>query len=184
MAASVKLQSSFDYEANVDSYMKIYRSDVWNRYRNDEFVLHDKRQETIEMMKEHFSSFPLDEEFVLRTTLKFGDYDFSNEEFPVDGFGESTYFHDSRWRSGSFPSTYKVFLTNPNKVGNLEMAKNEAKSFLQSRKNNFGVVNREIYVKLTLSIEKLKNGKDEFLAKITEAEFYEDNQFNDKLQKF
>lgn len=121
MIAAVKLQPQFDYEANVDSYMNIYRSDVWNRYRNDEFELQDKREETIKMMKERVSSFPLNEEFVVYTSFEFGDYDFKKQIFPLDSLTEATYFHASNWNHGSFPDTYKVFFSNPSKIGDINM---------------------------------------------------------------
>ena len=185
MLASVKLQSNFDYEANVTSYMKLYRPDVWKKYRNDEFMFHDKKQETIEIMKKNFASFSLDEEFVTYTTLKFEDYDFSNEEFPVKSLSETTYFSKSIWRSGSFPKTYKVFLTNPDKVKNLSMPKDRAREFLQSRKSKVtGRVNRKVYLRLKFKVKSLKNGKDELLAEITEAKFYKDNEFSEVLQEF
>lgn len=133
MLAAVKMQPHFDYEANVDSYMQLYRSDVWNRYRNDEFELQEKREETIGMMKERASSFPLEEEFVVYATFDFGDYDFKKEAFPLNALSETTYFNDRNDRNGSFPYTYKVFFSNPAKIGDINMAKDEAKSFLKSR---------------------------------------------------
>ena len=51
LLAALQLRQGLDYDANVDSYMQVFRPDVWNRYRNDRFGLEAKRKETIELMK-------------------------------------------------------------------------------------------------------------------------------------
>lgn len=184
MMAAVKMQPQFDYEANVDSYMKIYRSDVWDRYRNDEFELQDKRDETVKMMKERISSFPLNEEFVVYTSFDFGDYDFKKQVFPLDSLTETTYFPEFRGNSGSFPYTYKVFFKNTAKIGNINMAKDDARNFLKKRKDRYGDVDRSVNAKLQFRITKLKNGRDELEAELTHVTIYSDDQRAKVLQEF
>lgn len=184
MLAAVKMQPHFDYEANVDSYMKLYRPDEWNRYRNDEFELQDKRQETIAIMKEQVAAFSLEEEFVVYTTFEFGDYDFKNEVFPLDALGETTYFHDRKYGYGTFPSEYKVFFSNPTKVGDINMPKSDAKDFLQSRKDRFGYVDRRLNAKIAFRITNLKNGRNELVGELTHVTIYSDDQRARVLQEY
>ena len=184
MMAATKMQPHFDYEANVDSYMQLYRSDVWKRYRNDEFELQDKRDETIKIMKERISSFPLNEEFVINTTFEFGDYDFKNQVFPLNAIDETSYFYDREYSNGSFPRTYKVFFSNPTKIGDIRMTKEDAKAFLNSRKSSGGHIDRTINAKLQLRITGLKNNSDELIADLTHATIYRDRDGNKVLQKY
>lgn len=184
MLAAVKLQPQFDYEANVDSYMELYRNDVWNRYRNDEFELQEKRHETIQMMKEKVSSFSLGEEFVIYTKFEFGKYDFKNQLFPLDALSENVYFYDKEWDSGSFPAKYVVYFENPSKVGNIEMNKEEARTFIQRRKSRSGHIDREVGAKLQFVIAGLKNGSNELKAKLTQVTIYSDDERTKMLQKY
>src|SRR5690606_2516048 len=133
--AAMKVQPDLDYEGYVDSYMQVFRPEVWHRYKNDEFELQDKRDETVEIMKNKISSFSLDEEFVIHTAFKFGDYDFEKQVFPLDALYPETYFFDSdvRRAAGAFSHEYKVFFRNPGKVDFISMSKEDARGFVKSR---------------------------------------------------
>ncbi|WP_203299398.1 DUF4852 domain-containing protein [Marinobacter sediminum] len=184
MLASAKLQPAFDYEANVDSYMYIYRNDVWDRYRNDEFELQDKRDETQEIMKSRIDSFDIGEAFVINTSFDFGEYDFSNGIFPVESIGESAYFSESRYNSKSFPSTYRVFFDNPEMIGDLKMNKELAKSFLNSRKSSYGSVDRSINAKMEFVIIETKTNPRDLVAQLTKVTFYKDRNRTGVLETF
>jgi|AntDeeMinimDraft_4_1070355.scaffolds.fasta_scaffold08230_1 hypothetical protein len=184
MLTSAKLQPAFDYEANVDSYMYIYRNDVWDRYRNDEFELQDKRDETQEIMKSRIASFDVGESFVINTSFNFGEYDFSNEMFPVESIGESAYFNQRRYNSKSFPSTYRVFFDNPGMIGDLKMNKEQAKSFLNSRKSSYGSVDRSINVKMEFVIIETKTNPKDLVAQFTKVTFYKDSNRTGVLETF
>ncbi len=185
MLAAVKMQPHFDYDANVDSYMQMYRPDVWNRYRNDEFELQDKREETIKIMKDRVASFSLNEEFVVHTVFKFGDYNFKKQLFPLDSLTANTCFSESAPRHfGSFPYNYKLFFTNPSRIGDIDMVKEDAKKFIQKRKDKYGSVNRRINAKLKFRIIKLKNGRDELEAELTHVTLYSDDKQVNVLEEF
>src|SRR5262245_45924882 len=75
LLAWMKLDKDFDYnDTRVDAYMEIYREDVWNRVRNNEFRLKEEREKTTGIMKERLKGFSLDEDFRLKTVLTFGKY--------------------------------------------------------------------------------------------------------------
>jgi len=187
MLASAKLQPSFDYEANVDSYMRLYRADVWNRYKNDEFELQDKRNDTVAIMKEAVSSFSLDEQFSINTSFEFGEYDFSKQVFPLDAVNSNSYYERSRNWVGSFPEDFQVFFGNPDKVGDISMAKDDAKRFLTSRKNSSGNVDRHVPAQLRFRIKKVRSIDSRHArleAELTKVTIYHDRNHQKVLQEY
>ncbi len=174
MLSDAKLNPSFDYEVHVDAYMMRYRNPVWKKYKNDEFELEGKRQETIEMMKKRFEAFDLAQEFVINTTFEFGKYDFKEQSFPLEGVSGNSYFYQSkRWYGESvFPSRYSVYFINPNIMGNLPMEKDVAKTFIQRKKNTYGKVDRRLPATIKFKIER-KRGQAEFDVLITEITVYD-----------
>ena len=184
--ADAKLTSNFDYEVFVDSYMKMYREPIWKRYKDDEFELEDKRQETIQIMKEKFEQFDLEQEFFIHTYVTFGEYNFKKEEFPIEGFTATSHFTESRKRyisNNAFPYAYKVFFKNYDIVKNLDMDKETAKQFLQSKKKQSGYVNRKLPVQIKFKIQE-KSGTGELRAKITEVILYKSKEARSVLQTF
>ena len=175
MLAHSKIDKAFDYELHVDSYMSKYRKPVWSKYRNDEFELEDKRIETIDIMRERIVSFDLSEPFTINTDFSFGEYDFKSKEFPVVSLSESHYFYVDSNRSGTFPYRYKIYFSNYNLVGNLPMSKEDAKSFLKSKKDRYGNVRRILPAKITFHVVDIGSGKGELKAKIKEVTIYKDN---------
>jgi len=180
---TMKLDKSFDYEANVDSYMQKFRSDIWERYHNDEFELEDKRQETIKMMRARVAAFPSQEEFVIPTTFSFENYNFKKQKFPMQPFSESTYYNASDSGSGTLPYMIKLFFSNPEKVSGLSMGKAPARGFIVLRKDQYGDINRTVYATVHAKVINLK-GKDTLEAKITSVEVYGDQRKTKLLQKY
>jgi len=177
MLSDAKLNPSFDYEVYVDAYMMRYRNPVWKKYKNDEFELEGKRQETIEMMKKRFDAFDINQEFVINTSFKFGKYDFKQQAFPLDGVSGNSYFHQSkRWYGESvFPYRYSVYFTNPEIMGTLPMEKSVAKAFIQTKKSQHGGVDRRLPARIKFKIVQ-KRGEAEFDANITEITVYDKKQ--------
>ena len=184
LIASLKLRPGLDYEANVDSYMEAFRPDVWKRFRNDEFEMVGKRKETIELMKQSIANFSLQETFTVRTTTKFGSYEFESKSFPIDGWSESSFFYASTYTYGSFPDTINVFLNNPKAVTRIALGEVQAKEFVRSRKDSYGEVDRKLYVILQLRILKAKSYPDELLAEICGYRIYADEKCSKLLQEF
>lgn len=186
LLADAKLTPNFDYEVYVDSYMKLYREPIWKRYKNDEFELEDKRQETIQIMKDRFDQFDLDQEFFIHSFIKFGEYNFKKEEFPLEGFSATSHFSESRKRyisNNAFPYAYKVFFKNYDIVKNLEMDKDSAKVFLQSKKKHSGYVDRKLPVQIKFKVEE-RSGVGELRAKVTEVILYESKDASSILHVF
>ena len=174
MLAHSKLDTAFDYEVMVDGYMKLYRAPVWKRYKSDEFELEDKRQETIVMMKERIKSFDLDDEFILRTSIDFEQYDFKKEEFPLTKLGSNSYFYknNSNTYGSGFQRTYKVHFENTEIFGNLAMAKSDAKEFVQKKKTSSGRVKRLLPMEIKFIVIG-KSGEGDLKAVIIEVNVFD-----------
>lgn len=182
MLASVKLNSNFDYETYVDSYMKEYRNPVYKRYRNDEFNMRTKRAETIEMMKERIRNFDLDEPFIINTSVEMGKYNFDTESFPIQGIGANSYFYERNY-AGDFPNTYKVRFSNFELIGDIEMAPGEAEDFIAQRKDSYGSINRKLPIRLKFKIVD-REANDMLIAEFIEVKVYEERNFSKTLVIF
>ena len=184
LIASLKLRQGLDYDANVDSYMEAFRPDVWKRYRNDEFEMVGKRKETMELMKQAIAGFSLQETFLVRTSTEFGNYEFDSKSFPIVGWSESSYFYDSSYPHGSFPSSMSLFLSNPKAVSRIVMDEAQAKEFVRNRKNSSGNINRSLYVVLQLRIVKAKSDSGQLLAEIVSCMVYSDERYTKLIHEF
>lgn len=184
LLASLKLRPGLDYDANVDAYMEVFRSDVWKRYRNDEFEMASKRRETIELMKAAIASFRLDEDFIVRTTTRIGSYDFKSKKFPLEGWTESTHFYASGYPHGSFPSSIKVFMNDTNILKELPMDEAQARDFVRGRIDRNGHSDRQIYVTLSLRIIRAKSDADSLISEISKVSIYADSGYTKLLYSF
>ena len=184
LLASLKLRPALDYDANVDSYMEVFRPDVWKRYRNDEFEMASKRRETIELMKKAVSSFRLEEDFVVRTSTHIASYDFKSKKFPLEGWTESTYFYASTYSNGSFPSSLKVFMENTDILRDIPMDEAHARDFVRGRIDRYGNNDRQIYVTLNLRITKAKSDRDSLVSEIVKFSVYADSNYTKLLYSF
>lgn len=184
LMASLKLREGLDLEANVDSYMQVFRPDVWKRYHNDEFELRAKRKETMALMASTIERFPLDEAFVLRTTTTFGTYDFDKQEYPLAGWNETSYFYEYGYPHGDFPSNIRVFFKNPQALKAVPMAEDAAREFLKLRKDRYGNVNRQLNVVLYVRVIEVKTPPADLLAEIQGGRIYADKNNTQLIHEF
>lgn len=182
--ADMHLQPSFDFNEHVDAYMRIFRPELWKRYRNDEFELAAKRRESISMMKQSASTFAPENLFLAQTSFKFGSYDFNRGLFPLDSISESSFFSYEKLYSHSLPNEYKIRFTNPSMVGDLAMGEADAKAFLQKRKYKSGLVDRKVYAKLFFSNVKLEGTQHTFMADLKSIYIYSDPDHRLLLVKY
>lgn len=177
LAASVKLQPDFNYRANVDSYLRLFEPDVWDFVRNDEFELDAQRKKTIEKFQAEVERFSLDQNVALNTWLTIGQYNFDTESFPVMNMSDDYFWNKRRYSSGSFPREFRLYLTNHALLADLPMSPDEARSFLNRRKDRNGNVNRRVEVTLRIRFVQLKRrSQSELLGEIQSARLFHDRQ--------
>lgn len=174
LLARMKLDKGFDYRAHADSYMQVFRPTVWKTYKNDEFELEDKRNETVDLMKSRVDDFSLDETFTLNTRLEIGKYDFDQNSFPVENMSENHYWYEYKYSNADFPSTFKVYLSNTEVLSAIPMEKSVASDFVKRRRDRYGNINRYLHATIKFKIVKLKNGRDEFVGEIQSAKIFDD----------
>lgn len=184
LLADMQLQPGFDYTEHADSYMRIFRRNIWDKYRNDEFELESKRRETISMMKQRAATFSPDSLFLIQTSFDFGNYDFDQNLFPLDSISESSFFSYDKFSSYTLPGKYKLGFTNPFMIGDLYMNELDAKTFLQKRKNRSGYVDRKVYAKLFFSDIKLEGSRNTFSANLKDVYIYSDQDHRLLLAKY
>lgn len=155
--ASIKLNPEFDIDANVDWYIEEYRPDVWKKYRNDEFVFREKWEESRELLRQRIAQFNVEETFVIRGNLRIGEYNFDNQEFPLEPNGSQAYWYESSSKySNVLPSTMKLYFTNHEFMRALPLDRNSAKALVTARKNSYGNIDRAIYANIEMRIVKLE----------------------------
>ncbi len=173
--ARIKLDRNYDVDANVEWYMEHYRPDTWKLARNDEFLLHEKKAETKKLFQSRIDQFDLSQTFVLRANIDIGDYDFTNQEFPVRTSGPDSYWYKTSSKySDSIPYTLKLFFKNHEFVDTVSMEPAAAKAFVQARKKSNGYVDRTVYATIEFEIVSLK-GDDGLLAEALKVTYYRDS---------
>lgn len=141
-------------------YAKSFERAIYDKYNNDEFEWDEQFTTIKQSLKNKIDQADLDSTYTIVTSVEFGDYDFTNEGFPVS-IGEGTFFpfeHFDNWTSITSGSTLDkkiaLKLDSFEKYNFLAMPKAEGKAFLQSRKSNSGYVNRDITLQITYKIAK------------------------------
>lgn len=173
--ACIKLDKNYDVDANVEWYMENYREATWNLARNDEFLMHEKKEETRKIFQNRIDQFDVEQTFTLRANMEIGDYDFSNQEFPRDHNGPDSYWYKSSSKySDSIPSTLRLFMKNYAFLHGVPMEPAAARAFIQSRKNRSGYVDRSVYAIVEFRIVKLKE-EGELLAEALKVTYYRDS---------
>ena len=179
MLSYLKLKGDFNFESNVQRYMIIHNRDDWFKYKNDEFLIEDKKIENISRMKSLVDSFDLNEEFTINTDFNISKYNFNKESFPLSGIKDTTYYGVNYITWGRLnDEQYRVFFENHQVILNeIKMPKSKARKFLADRKSKNGSINRsfpaEISFKIT-NIKKTIDGSKSLYAAITKANIYED----------
>jgi len=179
LLASMKLQEDYAYERTVDSYMRLFRRDVWTRHRNDEFELQDKRVETVEIMKDRVDNLDLNSEFLVNTEFRFLEYDFEKSEYPLIALNEDSIIriehvaHRSHHVSTyGLPTSFDLSFTNTDIIGAIPMKQDVAREFLISRRDSRGNVNRALSVALYFKLIDFHENDNRFDAEITRVDIF------------
>lgn len=180
LAASVKLQTDYSYEANAESWIRVYQPDVWHYVRNDEFELEAQRLKGIERFRKQIEGFSLQQDMLLRTWVHVGKYNFDTQSFPVTDLDETYHWTQYRYSVGSFPTAFRLYLSNHELLSSIPMSPADARDFLNRRKNSRGEINRRLEVTLRIRLVGLKPySKSDLLGEVQAARLFHDR--NQKL---
>lgn len=153
------------------NYAKVVERETYRKYSNDEF----EWDEQFSLLKKKFDASiqnaDLESEYVIVTGVEAGDYDFTNEGFPVS-IGEGTFFPFKTFyydyessRASLFRKQVALKLDAFEEYDFFAMPKTDAKKFLQGRKSSNGSVDRNVTLQITYKIagfesKEYKNFKD------------------------
>ncbi len=177
----MNLKPSFEFQDAVDDYMRVYRSNVWNKYSKNEFEIGNKRQDTISLMKRKANAVDKSTLYVINTYFDYGKYDFNNNKFYLNGL-EGQYYSYKHNRGYSYykslPREFKIYFSNPNMLGDMEMDRETAQTFVESQKR------RRVYAKLFFTINNLEPDSTDFIANLSSINVYSDKNKTNLLYKY
>ena len=125
-------------------YAKGFERDTYNKYKNDEFEWHDKFQILKQNLDKKIAAADLTLSYTVVTGVDFGEGTF----FPL-GYNDSYY---EAKRGSVFNSQTALKLDGFHKYNFIKLPKDEAKTFLQSRKDRYGNVDRSLTLQITYKI--------------------------------
>ena len=179
--AWMKLNIDFNYsKAQVDSYMQLFRPDVWKNVRNNEFEREKARTETTALMKMRVQDFNLKEDIVLNTTLPIGQFNFDTETFPIEKMRDTTYWYPQARYSENLPSNLHIFISNTKSFDALKMSKEAAAALVKERNEKFRG-DRNLAVTIKFRVTKLRSRDTEILAEIQSLTLFRDPKRNEVL---
>ncbi len=140
------------------NYAKVLATSIYDAYHNDEFEWQEKFSEIKASLKEKTSSADLEGSYTMVTKVNLEDYDFEKQGFPII-IGEGTFFPLDRFPKFYYASSNSILekrialkLDGFEEYGFLAMAQNDAKVFLQGRKDRYGNVDRSVTLQITFTI--------------------------------
>lgn len=146
---------SADDEVN---YARSFEEATYKKYKNDEFEWDEQFSIIKQNLKKQVEEADMDSTYIIGTTLEFGDYDFTNEGFPIT-ISAGTFFpfnYFNNWydykRTSLLHKRMALKLDSFEKFNFFAMPKDEAKTFLQGRKNSYGNVNRKVALQIYYKI--------------------------------
>lgn len=158
--------SNEDLKNYVVDYMNKNHKNMYNQYRNDEFDFENKKEEVLKELIENVNSFNPDKTYVINTTSKFSDYNFTNEYFEFKPLSDNTYF--SYYKTDhcydcEYHTQVRLFFTNSEQFQDLTINKDQANKLIKSRKDKRGNIDKKvkirIYFKISDKVECKKNDR-------------------------
>ena len=160
------------------NYAKSFENLTYRKYKNDEFEWDEQFTKIKQSLKEKIHSVDMDVSYIVMTDVKLENYDFTNEGFPVS-ISEKIFFpydHFDNWASLDSDSILDkriaLKLDRFEKYNFIAMPKVEAKKFLQTRKNTYGNVNRQVSLQVTFKIAEFDSEEYKSFANIALSNDY------------
>lgn len=186
-------------QVNHDAIVAAFMTDVYKAKSGSAFAMHAAYPKAIKIGDKKVKKWDSKRLFIIRTTFKFGKYDFKKHVFPLKPFSARTYlpvkccavfesnhnwmnassYDDASGVSKPWPyDRYDLFLENYGIVNGLPMSEKKAASFINARTNG-SYVNRTVYAEIFVSINGLSNKMDDsnaqaLMAHIQEVKVYAD----------
>lgn len=141
-----------------EDYMYLTNFTEHKKYRDDEFEWEDILLKNKNYLSEKINSSQNKTDFIIITGFDFGKYDSQRNGYAME-IGAGTYFRYStsnetnisgRHPNDTFEKDVRFFPLDIEKYSLLPMNKDDAKTFLNERKNRYGNIDRNIVLFITL----------------------------------
>lgn len=143
------------------NYAKVFKQGTYRQYHNDEFEWEEKYSAIKQELDTMISKADFDAVYSVVSNIELGDYDFTNEGYSVS-FDPNSFFpifkdeyagYAQYASSGSvFGKIIAIIIDSLETYSILPMPKEEAKAFLQGRKDKNGKVNRSVTMQINYKI--------------------------------
>ena len=141
-------------------YARVVENSVYTKYKNDPFEWEEQFEKLKNNFNEKVQAVDLDQEYVVSTSIEFGDYDFEAQGYTIS-IAEGTYFplksvdedingylSSNAGSDSYFGNAIGLKIQDFEKYNFLAMDKATAKTFLQGRKYSSGNINKRIMISL------------------------------------
>ena len=150
------------------NYAKVLQKSTYDKYINDPFEWDEQYAKLKVKFDEAIKDADLDSTYTISTNVDFTDYDFTNAGYKVE-IGEGVFFPLGEFYYGYKSSSDSLFqkevafsLHDLHKYNFFAMEKEEAKTFLQGRKDRYGDINKGIMLVINYKIANYSS--DEYKA--------------------
>lgn len=164
-------------------YAKTIAQDTFDKYHNDEFEWADQYATLKTEFDKKVNDVNVDQEFTLLMSADFGDYDFTAAGYKLSISPDTIFTYESIIakcggygykiaNDSIFRNNIALKLYNLDKYNFFEMPKDEAKNFLQGRKNSYGNINRKVSLVVKYEIAGFNSAEYKSFKKLAEGNDY------------
>lgn len=144
------LVNKVDLDKNlIDSYLREFDKEHRN-YANDEFAYNEKLTETKPKILSLINNYDTTTKYYINHKVSFGEYNFNNNSFDI------IYYPEDEYEIGGFFIGFnkynrKLKLVNIDEFKKIRIDPTIANKFIKRRKNEFGKINRNVYLKVFIT---------------------------------
>lgn len=155
----------YDHDALGEWALKTYYNKKYYKTRNDEFEYNDAKEWALKAFKKRISMIKLPnttDDIHLYLRAEFGKYDFRKQRFPISGLTADSYVgYRGNDKVVSGYNNSRLTMINADAEKNfLPMDKATAKSFLRSRKDSGGYIDRGILLHYVYHLKSAEENRE------------------------
>lgn len=148
-------------------YLYLFQRGKYNSIREDEFEFHKGIKNTQEELNNLISKQDTNQIFTMLFEDEVGNYDFDSETFPIKWTHNGTQIYSDLWevmtlddinRDGVKLTDLRISFINTDDYTSLPLSMDKANAFVKFKKDEYGNVDRDIFMKTGFRITGLSNG--------------------------
>lgn len=150
---------------------------TYHKYQNDEFEFQDKIEQAGKKLQKLVDDRKSEESpvvFTIPVNSEFGNYDFEQGKFEYHPLMNGHMYISSNQYTENLPRKINLYVSNPEFIDGIPMGKEQAKEFLQKRKNSLGNINRSVILYVDVQFERAE-GLDNLTGKVLSYSIKDNN---------